>query len=225
MQNFQRKHVDEAIEKLKDIETEKDREEWLYDEYKKVNGNRRHSRTYFIVIEGYKYPLKPFWRLVSECAGINDDRNYQSKYMANDFRRLGYYVLHYTEPEEQKRRKVWASIFVRNKQNEFRTNLFNRYKYCVVTGCSVLEAIEAAHIKPVSKGGCDDVTNGLLLRADLHLLFDAELMKFEAIKNNKEGKFKVVFSEDAQQWYKEFHGKIIVIDCERTRRALADHRQ
>ncbi len=32
--------------------------------------------------------------------------------------------------------------------------------------------LEAAHIKPFSEGGPNEVRNGLLLRADLHRLFD-----------------------------------------------------
>src|SRR5258708_34029529 len=36
-----------------------------------------------------------------------------------------------------------------------------------------LPALEAAHIKPFSEGGIHDPTNGLLLRRDIHALFDS----------------------------------------------------
>ena len=46
----------------------------------------------------------------------------------------------------------------------------------MVTGCRVLAVIEAAHIKPYR--GIEDhhVQNGLLLRADIHTLFDLNLI-------------------------------------------------
>lgn len=43
---------------------------------------------------------------------------------------------------------------------------------CALTGEHSLPALEAAHIKPFSLGGPHALSNGLLLRADLHRLFD-----------------------------------------------------
>lgn len=43
---------------------------------------------------------------------------------------------------------------------------------CSVTGEHSLPALDAAHIRPYAQGGPHDVSNGLLLRADLHRLFD-----------------------------------------------------
>lgn len=45
-------------------------------------------------------------------------------------------------------------------------------KRCAVTGEKTLPVLEAAHIKPVSKGGFHGASNGLLLRSDVHKLFD-----------------------------------------------------
>ena len=44
---------------------------------------------------------------------------------------------------------------------------------CAVTGDHTLPVLEAAHIKPFSESGPDLVSNGILLRADIHKLFDA----------------------------------------------------
>jgi putative restriction endonuclease len=41
-----------------------------------------------------------------------------------------------------------------------------------VTGEHSLPALEASHIRPFSDDGPHEVSNGLLLRADLHRLFD-----------------------------------------------------
>jgi putative restriction endonuclease len=43
---------------------------------------------------------------------------------------------------------------------------------CSITGERTLPALDAAHIKPHSAAGENRVPNGLLLRSDLHRLFD-----------------------------------------------------
>jgi putative restriction endonuclease len=45
-------------------------------------------------------------------------------------------------------------------------------KTCGITRERTLPVLEAAHIKPYSEGGVHDLPNGLLLRSDLHKLFD-----------------------------------------------------
>jgi putative restriction endonuclease len=47
---------------------------------------------------------------------------------------------------------------------------------CAITGERTLPALEAGHIKPYAKSGPHDVRNGLLLRSDLHNLFDQGYM-------------------------------------------------
>jgi putative restriction endonuclease len=59
-------------------------------------------------------------------------------------------------------------------QRGFRYAVTERYdRRCAMTGERSLPALEAAHIKPYSESGPHRVSNGLLLRADLHRLFDA----------------------------------------------------
>ncbi len=43
---------------------------------------------------------------------------------------------------------------------------------CAVTGERTLPVLEAAHVKPYAEGGTHELTNGILLRSDLHTLFD-----------------------------------------------------
>ena len=50
------------------------------------------------------------------------------------------------------------------------TDIYHRQ--CAITGEHTLPVLQAAHIKPVSLGGEHLVTNGLLLRSDVHTLFD-----------------------------------------------------
>jgi putative restriction endonuclease len=44
---------------------------------------------------------------------------------------------------------------------------------CAVTTEHSLPVLEAAHIQPYADGGPHEVANGLLLRTDIHRLFDA----------------------------------------------------
>lgn len=62
----------------------------------------------------------------------------------------------------------------------FRTALLNAYeKQCAVTRYDANEALEAAHISPYLGPVTNHVTNGLLLRADIHNLFDLGLVAVE----------------------------------------------
>lgn len=58
-------------------------------------------------------------------------------------------------------------------QGTFRAAVIAAYdRACAVTGEHSLPAVEAAHIRPYGEGGEHEVTNGLLLRRDIHRLFD-----------------------------------------------------
>ena len=58
-------------------------------------------------------------------------------------------------------------------QGTFRIVVTDAYeRRCAVTAERVLPVLEAAHIRPYARGGENRVDNGLLLRSDLHTLFD-----------------------------------------------------
>jgi putative restriction endonuclease len=57
-------------------------------------------------------------------------------------------------------------------QGTFRAVVTDVYGACAVTGEHSLPVLEAAHIKPFAKDGPHDVSNGILLRSDIHRLFD-----------------------------------------------------
>ncbi|MEU3018283.1 HNH endonuclease [Nocardiopsis sp. NPDC007018] len=59
-------------------------------------------------------------------------------------------------------------------QEAFKLALLDAYRgRCAVTGRDVQPTLEAAHIHPVAEGGLHRLDNGLLLRADVHKLFDS----------------------------------------------------
>jgi putative restriction endonuclease len=75
------------------------------------------------------------------------------------------------------RERVLAQIVRRRGQKEFRESLLAAYdRRCAITHCDVVDALEAAHIVPYQGPATNNVSNGLLLRADIHTLFDLGLI-------------------------------------------------
>ena len=64
-------------------------------------------------------------------------------------------------------------------QTRFREMLLNSDLCCAVTCESCPIVLEAAHIVPVRNGGQEVLSNGMLLRADLHRIFDADPPGFD----------------------------------------------
>jgi putative restriction endonuclease len=59
-------------------------------------------------------------------------------------------------------------------QGAFRVAVTEAYgRQCAVTDGKVLPALDAAHIKPYGEGGYHVKSNGILLRKDIHCVFDA----------------------------------------------------
>ena len=69
--------------------------------------------------------------------------------------------------------KVLRSINVRRGQPDFRKRLLKVYGgRCAISGCDCEDALEAAHIRRYGGEDTNHIQNGLLLRCDLHTLFD-----------------------------------------------------
>lgn len=70
---------------------------------------------------------------------------------------------------------------VRVGQGAFRALVTQAYdKKCAISGEKTLPVLEAAHIQPFSQAGPNSVGNGLLLRSDLHKLFDKHYITIDA---------------------------------------------
>jgi hypothetical protein len=79
-----------------------------------------------------------------------------------------------------RREQVLRSIRHRRGQRRFREQLLRRHgAKCMISGCRLLELVEAAHIWPYRANEDNHPDNGLLLRADLHTLFDLNLPAVE----------------------------------------------
>ena len=65
-------------------------------------------------------------------------------------------------------------VLPRLGQGSFRVMVTDAYqRRCAITREKTLPALEAAHIQPFSENGPNRVDNGLLLRSDIHRLFDS----------------------------------------------------
>lgn len=84
------------------------------------------------------------------------------------------------EPDQGRRDRkpttIWA---IQRGQGSFRNQLLELDGRCAISGETCHEALEAAHIVPAHKGGRENIINGILLRADLHRMYDSEPPKFE----------------------------------------------
>jgi hypothetical protein len=77
-------------------------------------------------------------------------------------------------------RERWVKVLARYGQPEFRRKLLEAYGgRCAVTGTAIERVLEAAHVKPYASEGESRVSNGLLLRSDIHALFDAYLLSID----------------------------------------------
>lgn len=84
------------------------------------------------------------------------------------------------------------------------TDAYNRN--CAISGEKALPVLQAAHIKPFNEQGPNSVSNGLLLRSDLHILFDrGYLTVTPEYKIEVSRKIKEEFNNGKH--YYTFHGK------------------
>ena len=109
---------------------------------------------------------------------------------------------------------------VRLGQQQFRKTLIKKFgKKCAFIGDTPLEALEAAHLYSYADVEKHYDCGGILLRRDLHRLFDLgliavnpislkidllpEIKKFDQYKNLDEKKLEVKLSQEEINWFKD----------------------
>ena len=103
------------------------------------------------------------------------------------------------------RERVIAQIVRRRGQPKFRRTLLEAYEgRCAFSDCDAVTALEAAHIVPYQGDATDHVGNGLLLRADLHTLFDLGLLAVDTATMTV-----LISSELASTAYAELAGRAV----------------
>lgn len=97
-----------------------------------------------------------------------------------------------------------AQVRVRQGQSDFRKKLFEAYeRRCAITGTHLEPILEAAHIIPHAEGTDYRTSNGLLLRSDIHTLFDLYHLSVDE-------RGVIHLSRAAMQTeYRQYHGKTV----------------
>jgi hypothetical protein len=120
------------------------------------------------------------------------------------------------------REPIDAALLIRQGQEKFRQELLQHYKKrCAISGCELVPTLEAAHIRTYERADVSHITNGLLLRADLHKLFDLGL-----ISVNTSDWTVVIASSLENSPYRELHGKSLTLPSNKTawpKKALDHH--
>lgn len=118
------------------------------------------------------------------------------------------------EPPSERYRNTILSR-VRLGQNAFRTLVLDAYKRrCAMTGERVLPVLEAAHIQRFSDLGPHTIANGLLLRSDLHKLFDTGYITITTDYNVEISKRLMQDYENGKEYYR-LHGEKLFLIPER----------
>ncbi len=101
-------------------------------------------------------------------------------------------------------------------QGGFRTLVIDAYqRRCAISGEKTIPVLEAAHIKPFAESGPHALSNGLLLRADLHILFDQGYIAItDDLKVEVSRKIKEEY-ENGRDYYR-YHGQQLALIPPRT---------
>jgi len=94
-------------------------------------------------------------------------------------------------------------------QGAFRVTITDLYqRQCALTGGKVLPALDAAHIRPYAEGGTHTKSNGILLRKDIHSVFDAGYATIDTdYRFVVSDKVRDVFNNGEE--YRRLHGALV----------------
>ncbi|PKM81034.1 MAG: restriction endonuclease [Firmicutes bacterium HGW-Firmicutes-14] len=113
-----------------------------------------------------------------------------------------------TEPKENSPRYGLGHIvYPRIGQGAFKILVTDAYhRRCAISGEKTLPVLEAAHIKPYSLEGPHSTSNGLLLRKDIHTLFDRGYITIDEGLNVEVSKRIKEDYGNGREYY-SYHGK------------------
>ncbi len=121
-------------------------------------------------------PLPSWAKCIVRGKGYSTDQQEGTKLWEQVQQRLVGTRLEMLPPESatpEQRFGKELTVVPRLGQGAFRVIVTDVYdRQCALTGSHVLHVLDAAHIKPYSLGGTHEPTNGILLRQDIHTLFD-----------------------------------------------------
>lgn len=128
------------------------------------------------------------------------------RYMLNDASTDSPFIIR--EPEERYRTSVLSKV--RIGQGAFRVLITDAYqRRCSITGEKTLPVLESAHIRSYSENGPHSISNGILLRSDIHKLFDNGYLTITTdLKVEVSKRIKEEFLNGKE--YYQYHGKDLI---------------
>jgi len=156
------------------------------------------------IVQGKSYDTEDLignriWRRVEELLSrylvFNEAEAAKSQLMLEDQGLPGY------------KQKILSKV--RLGQGAFRILITDAYsRKCSITGERTLPVLEAAHIKPYSLSGPHFISNGILLRSDLHKLFDSGYITItREYRLEVSNRLKEEF-DNGKEYY-QFHGMVL----------------
>lgn len=146
----------------------------------------------------------PLMRYVAERYRFGDDANALNDMLVKVGVNEPVDILSDFDPKSlaDARARALRLIVQRQGQAAFRRRVLQAYGgKCAVTGSTAIQTLEAAHIVPYSGKDANVLPNGLLLRADIHTLFDLGLMKVD------QGGRVWISPVVADEQYRKMHGR------------------
>lgn len=189
----------------------------------------RENNSYFVATPTALISLKSVARLAYIKCRMTWDRKNSKKLADELMLNFGVVVIHDAALEEGLRnlreskatqpRWKYAQTKARLDQARFRGIMLQEFNgKCALSGCGEQVALEACHVVPFAEEGVDEAQNGLLLRADLHRLFDDLLISVNP--NTRSW----IFAQRARAHYADLHGKKMSRDIFDVRaEALLEH--
>lgn len=150
------------------------------------SNDKRMAREFLIFLSNYGFCKK-----ISHIKGNENERYFLSSISKDEILELHKLKIVQKElekvvkqiritqiPANVERKRVSKEVLERPYQNKFRKNILAVFEStCIVTGVSLENVLEAAHIKPIEYKGDDSHHNGLCLRSDIHHLFDSNNLR------------------------------------------------
>jgi hypothetical protein len=151
----------------------------------------RESSKYDVIIKNEHYPPKAIFAIAYNLAtgesiepgkfggSAKGPVHQKFKELGFEIINKGFYLV--TEADFNRADNVRLGLIkTRQGQDVFRSSLLKeRGKKCEVTGTDVSALLEAAHIIPHAEGANYNTSNGLLLRVDIHTLYDSNLLSID----------------------------------------------
>jgi hypothetical protein len=152
--------------------------------------------------EGYIVAVRPLAPLLTRFDAIQD--RVTEPYLS--LARLLELPFDISSPVDEKRR-IQSEQVIRDGAVAFRQSVLRAWNNrCAVSGINVSEVLEAAHIYPYLGAATNDLRNAILLKSDLHKLFDAHLLSLQYVDTSLTVRVSNALQDTA---YAKYHGKIV----------------